>query len=72
MTEGTEIDALPDPELQSELTDADARGCRFIDGEPTPIRAGMFCCVKTLPGENWCARHRRVVWQRARRRPEAA
>jgi hypothetical protein len=64
------LDALPDP--QPGLTEADLQGCRFVAGEPTPLRRGMFCCAKTLPGESWCARHRRIVWQRPARRAVAS
>ena len=63
MTEWSEIDALPEAQPAS-LTEADFQGCRWIEGEPSPLRSSMFCCAKTLPGESWCARHRAVVWRR--------
>ena len=44
------------------LTDADFRGCRWIEGEPKPLRRGMFCGRPVLAGESWCARHRLVVF----------
>ena len=71
MSEWAEIDAMPEPQ-PAVMTDADHTGCRYIAGEPTPLRRGMFYCDKTLPGESWCARHRRVVWQRTARRRAAA
>jgi hypothetical protein len=54
---------------QPGLRDADLRGCRWIEGEPTPLRPGMFCCARCLPGSPWCAKHRKIVWgyQRAPR-----
>ena len=64
------LDALPDP--QPGLTEADFKGCRFIEGEPAPLRPHMYCCAKTRPGESWCARHLPVVWRRVARRREAA
>ena len=55
------------------LSEADFRGCRWIEGNPTPLRPGMFCCAPTLSGGSWCARHRKIVWayRRGSRRPEA-
>ena len=44
------------------LTDADFRGCRWIEGDPTPSRRGMFCGSPVASGESWCAKHRRVVF----------
>jgi len=44
------------------LTDADFRGCRWIEGDPSPLRQGMFCGFPAPPGESWCARHRGVVF----------
>ena len=44
------------------LTDADFRGCRWIEGEPSPLRPGMFCGVPVPSGESWCAKHRSVVF----------
>ncbi len=44
------------------LTDADFRGCRWIEGDPAPLRPGMFCGVPVAPGESWCERHRGVVF----------
>jgi hypothetical protein len=61
--------------LPGELTDADFQGCRWIAGEPSPLKPGMFCCAPTLrPGGSWCAKHRKIVWayRRGSRRPEAA
>jgi hypothetical protein len=46
----------------SVLTDADFRGCRWIEGNPSPLRSGMFCGLPVLPGESWCAGHRGVVF----------
>ena len=44
------------------LTDADFRGCRWIEGEPRPLRRGMFCGRPVLAGESWCAMHRGIVF----------
>jgi hypothetical protein len=44
------------------LTDADFRGCRWIDGDPSPLRPGMFCGCPVASGESWCAKHRGVVF----------
>jgi hypothetical protein len=49
--------------LSAELTDADLRGCRFIESEATPLRSGMFCCATPAePGGSWCAKDRKIVW----------
>lgn len=55
------------------LTDADFRGCRYIAGEPRPLRPGM-CCGKPVvparigngeaPVRSWCAEHLAIVTQR--------
>jgi hypothetical protein len=48
---------------RSELSEADFRGCRFIEGEATPLRSGMWCCAATAgPGSSWCPAHRGIVW----------
>lgn len=61
-----EIDEGPDPEPAG-LSDADCRGCRFIAGEPLPIRSGMYCGRPVCePGGSWCSRHRGLVWRAAR------
>jgi hypothetical protein len=44
------------------LTDADFRGCRWIEGDPTPLRGGMFCGSPVALGESWCDVHRSVVF----------
>jgi hypothetical protein len=44
------------------LTDTDFRGCRWIEGEPTPLRRGMFCGRPVPEGESWCSQHRGVVF----------
>jgi hypothetical protein len=44
------------------LTDADFRGCRWIEGDPSPLRGGMFCGLPVVSGESWCAKHRGVVF----------
>jgi hypothetical protein len=46
----------------STLTDADFRGCRWIEGDPSPLRPGMFCGFPVAAGESWCARHHGVVF----------
>jgi hypothetical protein len=48
--------------LRGPLTDADFRGCRWIEGDPTPVRHGMFCGSPVAPGESWCAEHHGVVF----------
>jgi hypothetical protein len=45
------------------LNDADFRGCRWIEGEPQPLRPGMFCGLPVAAGESWCAAHRNVVFR---------
>lgn len=45
------------------LTATDFRGCRWIEGEPKPLRRGMFCGLPVVPGESWCAEHRSVVFR---------
>jgi hypothetical protein len=49
------------------LRESDLRGCRWIEGEPVPLRPGMFCCEPCLPGSPWCAKHRKIVWRTSRR-----
>jgi hypothetical protein len=51
-----------DPIGEGTLTDADFGGCRWIEGDPSPLRRGMFCGLPVVPGESWCARHRSVVF----------
>ena len=43
------------------LTNADFRGCRWIEGDPSPLRRGMFCGSPVAAGESWCAKHHGVV-----------
>jgi hypothetical protein len=50
------------------LTDADFRGCRWIEGEPKPLRRGMFCGRPVLVGQSWCAMHRGIVFREERNR----
>jgi hypothetical protein len=56
------------------LSEADFRGCRWIEGEVTPLRRGMFCGRPVRAGESWCAEHRKIVWsyRRASLRPVRA
>jgi hypothetical protein len=63
------LDELLEP--QPGLSEADLQGCRWIEGEPAPLRRGMFCCARCLPGSPWCAKHRGIVWARQRRREAA-
>jgi hypothetical protein len=62
-------------EPDAELVRGELGGCRWVEGEPTPIRTGMFCGEPTAPGGSWCPRHRKLVWAYRRgaavRRPEA-
>jgi hypothetical protein len=44
------------------LTEADFRGCRWIEGEPIPLHSGMFCGLPVAPGTSWCAMHHAVVF----------
>ena len=44
------------------LTDADFRGCRWIEGDPSPLHPGMFCGFPVPSGESWCEKHRGVVF----------
>ena len=51
------------------LTDADFRGCRWIEGAAKPLRRGMFCGRPVAEGESWCAMHRGIVfWEDEHRR----
>lgn len=45
------------------LRDADFWGCRWIEGDPTPVRRGMFCGSPVAPGLSWCTAHRGVVFE---------
>jgi hypothetical protein len=58
------MSALTTPLLDEE----DFKGCRWIDGEPTPLRAGMFCALPCVPGGSWCQRHHEIVWNYKRER----
>ena len=44
------------------LTDADFRGCRWIEGDPSRLRPGMFRGFPVRSGESWCPKHRGVVF----------
>ena len=44
------------------MSDADFRGCRWIEGDPGPPRQGMFCGLPVAPGESWCDLHRHIVF----------
>jgi hypothetical protein len=56
----SEIDSWPDP-VPSALTEVDYRGCRFIRGEPSPIRPGMFCGKPKALGSSYCPAHTEIV-----------
>jgi hypothetical protein len=60
-----------EPAAPTALSEADFRGCRFIAGDPSPIRSGLWCCQPTAPGSSYCPRHRAIAWnyRRGRRRP---
>jgi hypothetical protein len=64
----TELTTGPETAGAGELSEADAHGCRWIEGEAIPLRSGMWCCEPTAPGSSWCPRHRAIVWTAARRR----
>ena len=42
---------------QSVMSDKDFVGCRFIEGEPSPLRRGMFCCAPVDSGSSYCDHH---------------
>jgi hypothetical protein len=44
------------------LTDLDFCGCRWIEGDPSPLHPGMFCGSPVRSGESWCEKHRGVVF----------
>jgi hypothetical protein len=64
----TELEPATVATAPAGLTDADMHGCRFIEGEATPLRSGMFCCGTAPPGSSWCSRHRKIVWSYRRGR----
>ena len=58
----SEIDGWDDPpEQPQQLQDADFHGCRYIEGQPTPLRRGLFCGARRVPGSSWCAAHHKIV-----------
>jgi hypothetical protein len=57
-----------EPSPRSELSEADFRGCRWIENEPSPIRSGLWCCKTTVPGSSYCQAHRDRAWTASRRR----
>jgi hypothetical protein len=67
MTSWEVIDAMPDPRREPELRDQDYSGCRWIEGEPVPLRPGMFCGAACLPGSAWCGEHRSLAYTRVSR-----
>jgi hypothetical protein len=69
--EGTKMNACVRPHRKASvvnalrngtLTDADFRGCRWIEGDPSSLHRGMFCGLPVASGESWCAEHRGVVF----------
>jgi hypothetical protein len=67
-----DLDRLPQPKA-ADLSEADLRGCRWVENDPLPLRAGMFCCRSVSePGGSWCLGHRERVWRLAKRRGSAA
>jgi hypothetical protein len=73
MTELEPAELAPSPErataatAPARLSEADTRGCRWIEGPALPLRHGMYCCAPTLPGSSWCDRHRKIVCAAPRR-----
>jgi hypothetical protein len=61
-----------EPAAPTALTEADAHGCRWISGEPSPIRSGLWCCKPTVPGSAYCQVHRDRAWTPSRRRRPAS
>ena len=47
------------------LTDVDFTGCRFIAGDPLPIRPGLFCGRVVVPGASYCAEHMARIYVQA-------
>jgi hypothetical protein len=66
----TDLSELPEPEPA--LSDADYKGCRWIEGATTPIRSGMYCCRPTRPRTSWCPEHHRIAFGRTARKRDAA
>ena len=62
------LDDLPEPTAPATLRVQDLYGCRWIAGEPWPIRRGMWCGKPTRAGTSWCDEHHRVAFGRAKRR----
>jgi hypothetical protein len=53
----------PGPAPPPAMTEADFRGCRWIEGDALPLRPGMFCTGPVeQPGSAWCEWHRRRVF----------
>jgi hypothetical protein len=56
------LDELPDP--QPGLSEEDLQGCRWIEGEPAPLRRGMWCGRPVSePGGAWCREHRAICYR---------
>jgi hypothetical protein len=59
-----DVDEWPDPPKSEAMRVQDYYGCRFIEGEPSPPRRGLFCGRPPVPGGSWCPEHREIVYRR--------
>lgn len=61
----------PPPPPPPELSAADFHGCRYVIGETTPARTGMYCCLpvvtKLIEGNQvptaWCPKHYKIAYK---------
>jgi len=65
--EDADLDTLPEP--PAGLTEQDYHGCRWIEGELAPLRAGLFCGRPVLRGSSWCPHHFRTAFGKRSARP---
>lgn len=58
-------DVYVGPEMRKGLLDLEPGDCRWGHGDPK--QSGFhFCGAKTLPGQPWCERHARIVFEPTR------